>query len=45
MKTLDPFCGVTGMDAAARLGVDGIGIDLDLSCLSRNWKNSPVGLV
>src|ERR1019366_4505821 len=29
MKTLDPFCGVTGMDAASRLGVDGIGIELD----------------
>ena len=29
MKMLDPFCGVTGMDAAARLGVDGIGIDID----------------
>lgn len=30
MKVLDPFCGVNGMIAAARLGVDGIGIDLDL---------------
>lgn len=29
MKVLDPFCGVYGMIAAARLGVDGIGIDLD----------------
>jgi site-specific DNA-methyltransferase (adenine-specific) len=29
MKVLDPFCGVSGMDAALRLGVDGIGIDLD----------------
>ena len=29
MKVLDPFCGVTGMEAAARLGVDGIGIDID----------------
>ena len=29
MKTLDPFCGVSGLDAAARLGVDGIGIELD----------------
>lgn len=26
---LDPFCGVHGMVAAARLGVNGIGIDLD----------------
>ena len=31
MKTLDPFCGVNGMAAAARLGVDGIGIELDPS--------------
>lgn len=29
MKVLDPFCGVNGLIAAARLGVDGIGIDLD----------------
>lgn len=29
MKVLDPFCGVSGMDAAAKLGVDGIGIDID----------------
>lgn len=29
MKVLDPFCGVNGMEAAARLGVDGIGIDID----------------
>lgn len=29
MKVLDPFCGVNGMVAAARLGVQGIGIDLD----------------
>jgi site-specific DNA-methyltransferase (adenine-specific) len=29
MKVLDPFCGVNGMAAAARLGVDGIGIDVD----------------
>ena len=26
---LDPFCGINGMIAAARLGVDGVGIDLD----------------
>jgi len=29
MKVLDPFCGVNGMAAAVRLGVDGIGIDVD----------------
>ena len=29
MKTLDPFCGINGMVAATRLGVDGIGIDID----------------
>lgn len=29
IKVLDPFCGVIGMEAAARLGVDGIGIDTD----------------
>ena len=29
MKVLDPFCGINGMIAAARLGIDGIGIDLD----------------
>jgi len=29
MKVLDPFCGINGLVAAARLGVDGIGIDLD----------------
>jgi site-specific DNA-methyltransferase (adenine-specific) len=29
MKVLDPFCGIYGMIAAARLGVDGIGIDID----------------
>ena len=29
MKVLDPFCGVNGMAGAARLGVAGIGIDLD----------------
>jgi site-specific DNA-methyltransferase (adenine-specific) len=29
MTTLDPFCGVNGMVAAAQLGVDGIGIDVD----------------
>ncbi|MGE3406453.1 MAG: DNA methyltransferase [Pirellulales bacterium] len=29
MKALDPFCGINGMIAAARLGIEGIGIDLD----------------
>jgi site-specific DNA-methyltransferase (adenine-specific) len=29
MKVLDPFCGVNGMVAASKLGVNGIGIDLD----------------
>jgi site-specific DNA-methyltransferase (adenine-specific) len=29
MKVLDPFCGINGIAAAARLGVDGIGIDID----------------
>jgi len=29
MKVLDPFCGINGLIAAARLGVDGLGIDLD----------------
>jgi tRNA G10 N-methylase Trm11 len=29
MKVLDPFNGVNGMAAAARLGVDEIGIDID----------------
>lgn len=28
-KVLDPFCGVNGMMAASRLGVSGIGIELD----------------
>ena len=28
-RVLDPFCGVNGMVAAARLGIDGIGIDID----------------
>ena len=28
-KILDPFCGVNGMVAAARLGVAGIGMDVD----------------
>jgi site-specific DNA-methyltransferase (adenine-specific) len=31
MKVLDPFCGVNGMAAAAQLGVDGIGIDIDVT--------------
>lgn len=29
MVFLDPFCGVCGMDAPARLGIAGIGIDID----------------
>lgn len=29
MTFLDPFCGVSGMDAPARLGIAGIGIDID----------------
>ena len=29
MKALDPFCGINGMIAAERLGIEGIGIDLD----------------
>jgi site-specific DNA-methyltransferase (adenine-specific) len=29
MKVLDPFCGINGMTAAASLGVNGIGIDVD----------------
>ena len=28
-KALDPFCGVNGMVAAARLGMAGIGMDID----------------
>lgn len=29
MKVLDPFCGINGMVAASRIGVSGIGIDID----------------
>jgi tRNA G10 N-methylase Trm11 len=29
MRVLDPFCGIHGMMAAAKLGLEGIGIDID----------------
>jgi len=29
MTVLDPFCGIGGMDAAPKPGVEGIGIDID----------------